>query len=61
MIKIVLTHAAAVHGIDVSPDPVDLARVSLKRLSLVSKGIERDRRPQVSELAWTCPGIVPLL
>lgn len=51
MIKIVLTHAAAVHGIDVSSEPVDLARVALKRLGLVGKGIERDRRPHPSELA----------
>lgn len=28
-----------------SHEPVDLARLALKRLSLVGKGVERDRRP----------------
>jgi integrase len=44
-IKLVLTHAAAVHGLDVSSEPVDLARIALKRLGLIGKGNERDRRP----------------
>jgi hypothetical protein len=29
---------------------VDLARVALKRLGLIDKGIERDRRPTTAEL-----------
>ena len=49
-IKLVISHAAAVHGIEVSPEPVDLARIALKRLGLVGKGRERDRRPTVDEL-----------
>jgi len=45
VIKMIITHAAAVHGLDISPEPVDLARVALKRLGLIGKGTERDRRP----------------
>ncbi|MDJ1007459.1 MAG: hypothetical protein QNJ13_06495 [Paracoccaceae bacterium] len=48
MIKRVITHAAAVHGLDISPEPVDLARVALKRLGLIGKGTERDRRVEAS-------------
>lgn len=50
VIKMIITHAAAVHGLDISPEPVDLARVALKRLSLIGKGTERDRRPGTDEL-----------
>ncbi|WP_245831658.1 hypothetical protein [Salibaculum halophilum] len=49
VIKMIITHAAAVHGLDISPEPVDLARVALKRLGLIGKGAERDRRPTVDE------------
>lgn len=49
-INTVITHAAAVHGIDVSKEPVDLARVALRRLGLVGRGTERDRRPTQDEL-----------
>ncbi len=49
-IKLVIGHAAAVHGIDVSIEPVQLARMALKRLGLVGKGNERDRRPTEDEL-----------
>lgn len=49
-IRLILAHAAAVHGLDVSPEPVDLARLALKRLGLVGKGVERDRRPTREEL-----------
>lgn len=49
-INTVITHAAAVHGIDVSKEQVDLARVALRRLSLVGSGAERDRRPTQAEL-----------
>jgi len=38
VIKMIITHAAAVHGLDISPEPVDLARVALKRLGLIGKG-----------------------
>ncbi|MEZ5994698.1 MAG: site-specific integrase [Hyphomonadaceae bacterium] len=46
----VITHAAAVHGVLVSPDQVKLARVALKRLGIVGKPKERDRRPTQDEL-----------
>jgi integrase len=49
-IKLVLTHAAAVHGLPVSIEPVELARVALKRLGLIGKSKERDRRPTEEEL-----------
>ena len=51
MIKLVLSHAAAVHGLPMRVEPVDLARIALKRLGLVAKGNERDRRPSEEELA----------
>jgi integrase len=50
MIKLVLSHATAVHGLPVRVEPVDLARIALKRLGLVGKGNERDRRPTDEEL-----------
>lgn len=49
-IRLVLAHAAAVHGLPVTIEPVDLARVALKRLGLVGKSQERDRRPTDNEL-----------
>lgn len=49
-LKLVVTHAAAVHGILVSPEPIDLGRIALKRLGLVGKSRERDRRPTQDEL-----------
>jgi integrase len=49
-IKTILSHAAAVHGVVVSTEPIDLARIALARLGLVGKGHERDRRPTQDEL-----------
>lgn len=49
-IKTILSHAAAVHGVFVSTEGVDLARIALGRLGLVGKGVERDRRPTQDEL-----------
>jgi len=49
-IKLVLSHAAAVHGLKVSVEPVLQARIALKRLGLIGKGRERDRRPTEEEL-----------
>ena len=49
-IKLVISHAAAVHGLEVTVEPVQLARIALKRLSLIGKGNERDRRPTEEEL-----------
>lgn len=49
-LKLVLTHAAAVHGLDVKVEPVDLARVALKRLGLIGKSRQRERRPTPDEI-----------
>lgn len=49
-INTILTHATAVHGIPVFTEPIALARVALRRLGLVGKGQERDRRPTQAEL-----------
>ncbi len=46
----VMTHAAAVHGIEVATEQVKLARIALSRLGLIGKGNERDRRPSQTEL-----------
>lgn len=37
VIKMILTHAAAVHGLEIRVEGVDLARVALKRLGLIGK------------------------
>lgn len=37
VIKMILTHAAAVHGLEISAEGVDLARVALKRLGLIGR------------------------
>lgn len=50
VIKLVLEHAAAVHGLPVRVEPVNLGRIALKRLGLVGKSNERDRRPEEEEL-----------
>jgi hypothetical protein len=47
-IKTILSHAAAVHGVVLSIEPIVLARIALGRLGLVGKGNERDRRPTQS-------------
>lgn len=49
VIKMILAHAAAVHELGISVEGVDLARGALKRLGLIGKGIERDRRPTTAE------------
>lgn len=49
-IQTILVHAAAIHGIEVPTEQIKLARVALRRLSLVDKGNERDRRPTREEL-----------
>ncbi len=50
VIKLIVMHAAAVHGVEISAEPVQLARIALKRLGLVGKSNERDRRPTEEEL-----------
>src|ERR1700730_18608931 len=49
-IRTIITHAAAVHGIEVSAGEARLARVALRHLNLVGRGKERDRRPTQDEL-----------
>jgi integrase len=49
-IRTVMSHVAAVHGIEVPTENVRLARIALQRLGLVGKGNERDRRPTQDEL-----------
>ncbi len=49
-IRTILVHAAAVHGVEVPTEQVTLARVALRRLGLIGKGNERDRRPTQDEL-----------
>ncbi len=49
-IRTLLTDGAAIHGLPLSPEQVDLARTALKRLGLVGKSNERDRRPTDDEL-----------
>jgi hypothetical protein len=50
-IKLVVQHAAAVHGLPVKVEPIDLGRIALKRLGLVGHSRERDRRPSEDEIA----------
>lgn len=50
-IRLVISHAAAVHGLQVKVEPIDLARIALKRLGLIGKSNERDRRPTDEEIA----------
>lgn len=50
VIKMIMTHAAAVHGLKISPEPVDLARIARKRLGLIGRAVERGRRPTAAEL-----------
>jgi integrase len=49
-LRTILVHAAAVHGLEVPTEQVMLARVALRRLGIVGKGGERDRRPNQDEL-----------
>jgi integrase len=49
-IRTVLTHAKAVHGIELSVESVQLARAALKHLDLLGNSNERDRRPSQDEL-----------
>ncbi|MFN3585785.1 site-specific integrase [Phenylobacterium sp.] len=50
-IKLVMAHAAAVHGLPTAVEPINLGRIALKRLGLIGKSNERDRRPTEEELA----------
>jgi integrase len=46
----ILTHAAALHGLQANTEAVRLARVALRRMGAVGRGQERDRRPTEDEL-----------
>jgi integrase len=46
----VLTNAAAVHDVELDPEQLRLARYALRRLGLIAKAEERDRRPSTDEL-----------
>ncbi len=50
-LRTVLIHASALHGIELSLDPLKLARAALSLIGVVGKGNERDRRPTTEELA----------
>ena len=50
VIRLVVSHAAAVHGLPLSVEQVDLARIALRRLGLIGKSNERDRRPTEEEI-----------
>ena len=45
-----LTHAAALHGLQVNSDAMRLARVALRRMGAIGRDQERDRRPTEDEL-----------
>jgi len=49
-IHTIVTHSAAIHGVKISTEELDLARVALRRLGLIGRSIERDRRPTQYEL-----------
>jgi integrase len=46
----ILSHTAAVHGVNLSVEPIALARIALARLGLVGKRDERERRPTQDEI-----------
>jgi integrase len=46
----VMTNAAAVHDVVLDTEQLRLARYALRRLGLIAKSIERDRRPTSDEL-----------
>lgn len=49
-LRTIMVHAAAVQGVAVSTEEVDLARVALNRLGVIGRGNERDRRPTEDEI-----------
>jgi hypothetical protein len=49
-VRTVLIQATAIHRIETPTDLVLLARTALRRLGLIAKGKERDRRPTRDEL-----------
>ncbi len=49
-LKTVSEHAVAIHGIAINTEPIKHARIALRRLGLIGKSKERDRRPSKDEL-----------
>jgi integrase len=49
-LRTIFVHAAAVHGANLPIEQITLARLALRRLGIVGKGGERDRRPSQNEL-----------
>lgn len=49
-VRTILSHCAAVHGIETSGEDVRLARIALSRHGLIGKGAERDRWPTQEEI-----------
>lgn len=49
-ISTLLSHGAAIHGLPLTTEHVDLARIALGRLGLIGKSRERDRRPTEDEI-----------
>ncbi|MDB2438082.1 tyrosine-type recombinase/integrase [Hellea sp.] len=49
-IHTIISHSAAVHGVKISTEEIDLARIALRRLGLIGRSNERDRRPTQIEL-----------
>ena len=49
-IHTIISHSAAVHGVKISTEEIDLARIALRRLGLIGRSNERNRRPTQMEL-----------
>jgi hypothetical protein len=49
-VRTILVRTSSTHGIVTPADVVLLARMALRRLGLIGKGRERDRRPTQDEL-----------
>ncbi len=49
-VRLVISDAIAVHGLELSVEPVGMARIALTRLGLVGKSNERDRRSSEDEI-----------
>ena len=47
----ILTHADAVHGINVNTESLKLATIALSRLGLIGRSNKRDRRPNDDEIS----------
>lgn len=65
-LRTILTHSAAIHGINVDTECIRLARTALTRLGLIGRSTERDRRPTEDEIEELLtyfeskPSIIPM-